>query len=243
MQKENLTLLSCSYNTPKITKAMLQSFIYFFGKEFPIFIVENSTDEETVKILEDNSISYFRNPGGTHSPSVDIAIENCKTDYALLVDTDILFQQGSLELLRALMKSDMTLAGSVCGDRAGHVLHPRVHPWFMYINIKNIKENNIKFHDAKRIIESHSEQFYNSFPFAKHDESIRKYDVGATFYEDVNSAGLKIFDCPTMENLYLHFEGSSWAFNIPGSEDKFANLMKMHEQYKKPYDTVNINFK
>ncbi len=242
MGKENLTLLSCSYNTPEITEAMIKSFVHFFGKDYPILIIENSTDERTVKILEENNIEYIRNPGGTHSPSVDIALDKCKTDYAILVDTDILFLDKSKDILQAIMKSDMTLAGTVCASRFGHNLFPRVHPWFLFIDVKKIKELGIKFHDENRIVATKSDSFYKNLPLAPIEPAICKYDVGATFYEDVVNAGLKVFDSPAIPKVYTHMECASWLKPVEREEGLYDKMYEHHMAIAKHFESVDIKF-
>jgi hypothetical protein len=90
---------------------------------------------------------------------------------------------------------DLTLAGEICGDRGGKKLHKRVHPWHCFINVKHIKDNNIKFHDPKRLSSKHTSIIY---------------DVGASFFEDIKNAKLKIGDMSLQDSYYKHYEGMSW---------------------------------
>jgi hypothetical protein len=191
---ENLTLATCSYNTPEVTITMLRSFFSHHG-ETNVLISENSSNEDTVTLLEENSVRFVRNKGGLHAPSVDKLIENCETDHMLLVDTDVIFLKNHEDIFEQFKSANLTLLGEICGDRGGKRLHNRVHPWHCFINIKNIKENNIKFYDYERQI--------------KRDGS-PIYDVGASFFEDIKKSGLKIGDVK-LENLYYkHYEGMSW---------------------------------
>lgn len=191
---KNITLASCSYNTPEVTLTMLKSF-FNFHKSTNVLICENSTNDNTEKLLIDNKVPFIRNENGLHSPSVDILIDNCKTDYMLLVDTDVIFLKNHEDIFDMVNKMDITLLGEICGDRGGKKLHNRVHPWHCFINVKNVKQNNIKFYDYNRQI--------------KRDGG-KIYDVGASFFEDIKSKKLKIGNVNLHEKYYKHYEGMSW---------------------------------
>lgn len=193
----NITLASCSYNTPEVTITMLRSF--FFHHDFTnVLICENSSNEDTVKLLVENNVPFIRNENGLHAPSVDNLIEKCKTDYMLLVDTDVIFLKNHEDIFSQFKNSKLTLLGEICGDRGGKRLHNRVHPWHCFINVKDIKEHNIKFYDYERQVKR---------------DGTPIYDVGASFFEDIKNAKLKIGDVK-LENLYYkHYEGMSWRTN------------------------------
>lgn len=200
---KNITLASCSYNTPVVTITMLKSF-FNHHDETEVLICENSSNEETVNLLKKESVNYIRNKNGLHAPSVDILLNECKTDYMLLVDTDIIFLKNHLNIFNQVKNLDVTLLGEICGDRGGKRLHNRVHPWHCFINVKNIKENNIKFYDYNRQI--------------KRDGS-PIYDVGASFFEDIKKANLKIGSVKLQDNYFKHYEGMSWRTLKYGEKD------------------------
>lgn len=209
---EDLTLLSCSYNTPLHLLTMLRSFVKVHGDgPWNCLIMENSTNDDTVKILEKNKVPYIRNAGGTHSKSIDLLFKECKTKYAILVDSDIIFIEKVHPLLSVMKNNDGALMGEVCGDRGGYRLHPRVHPWFCVVDTEKIKQHSIVFHDQKRIDETNSQYFYSSVPINPFkNNAIPKYDVGATFYEDICKAKLNILEAKGITKYFIHFEGSSW---------------------------------
>ena len=200
---DNLTLASCSYNTPEVTLTMLKSFFKHHDST-NVLICENSTNNQTEKLLIENKVPFIKNINGLHSPSVDILIKNCKTDYMLLVDTDIIFLKNHKDVFEMVKTIDVTLLGEICGDRGGKSLHNRVHPWHCFINVKHIKENNIKFYDYKRQI--------------KRDGG-KIYDVGASFFEDIKIKKLKIGNVNLHGKYYNHYEGMSWRTLKYGSKD------------------------
>lgn len=199
---ENLTLLTCSYNTPVVTDNMLKTFCSLHAKS-KILVSENSTNEETVSILESAGIPFLRNVGGLHGPSVDILIEKCTTDYALLVDTDVIFLREHINIFNQFKSQNIALMGEIVGDRGGKKLHTRVNPWHCFIDIKAVKENNIKFFDIERRL----------------SQGERVYDVGSSFFEDVKNSKLRIADFKGNNYYYKHYEGMSWRVNKYGKSD------------------------
>jgi hypothetical protein len=172
--------------------------------------MENSTNELTCKFLNKNNIHYIRNQGGTHSKSIDAAFEMCKTPYALLVDSDIVFLSNISEMFIKIMQERFVLAGIESGSRGGYVLKTRLVPWFLFVNVDEIKKHRIRFHDDKRINATKSSGFYGNIPINNVRSETPMYDVGATFYEDVMNAELKILNIPSLQSLFFHAEGMSW---------------------------------
>jgi hypothetical protein len=123
---------------------MLKSFSVV-SKGTKVLVCDNSTNDETETILKQSNIPYFRNKGGVHGSSVDLLLEKIDTDYALLVDTDVVFLRSPEKFFNTVQELDLTLAGEVVGDIGGKKLYPRVNPWFCIINVKNTIKNNIKF--------------------------------------------------------------------------------------------------
>lgn len=207
-----LSLISCSYNTPEVFCTMLKSFRLRHTElgKMNIVIMENSTDNKTQCILDANNIRYIKNPGGTHSRSIDPAFEACTTPYALVVDSDVVFLKNITDLIDSLVKNKVDLAGIECGSRGRYNLKMRIHPWFMFVNLSSIKKHKIKFHDEERIIATNSQGFYGNIPINYVRTDTPMYDVGATFYEDVKNAGLKILNIPAVQSYFMHLEGMSW---------------------------------
>jgi hypothetical protein len=162
-------------------------------------ICDNSTNEETSKLLNEHNIPYFTDPGGTHGCGVNKLIEKCTTKYALLVDTDIIFLKNHTSIFQKFKEMDLTLMGKVEGDRGGKLIHNRVNPWHCFINVDHIKEKNIIFFDEGRMRESF--------------KTSKIYDIGSTFLEDIKSNKLKIGDIDLSTNYYYHLEGMSWYKN------------------------------
>lgn len=201
--KPNITLISCSFNTPLVTQNMLKSFTEFHP-DWNILICENSTNDITKQLLTKSKIPFIENAGALHGPSVNLLLDRCTTDYALLVDTDVIFLRNHTDIFNQFQQLSLTLMGDIVGDRAGKKLYPRVHPWHCFINVKKCKDNNIVFFDMERQ--------------KKREE--RRYDIGSSFFEDIRSAKLSIADFKGQGTYYKHYEGMSWHINRHGSYDQ-----------------------
>lgn len=236
---DDLTLVTCSYNTPEILETMLKSFIRIHGNgPHNILIYDNSTNEETAEMLDKYGIKYIRNPGYTHSKGVEQALLDCRTKYALLVDSDIIFKANIEGLYKTIKDNDITLGGELCASRGGYNLHPRIHPWFCFINVENVRKHGIKFTDMDRIEKSKASGFYKNIPLNETEQGneIPMYDVGATFYEDIKNADLKIGNISNISQWFKHYEGSSWQ-RVSGHEgfEKLGNKVwvEYQEEIKK----------
>lgn len=229
----DFTIITCSYNTPIVTETLLKSWVYKHPiPKTNILIMENSTNDQTEQMLNHYGIPYVRNPGMTHSLAVDKALKICKQRYVLLVDTDVTFNKNVFPIIDKFISQGYTILGDKCGDRANYKLFPRIHPWFCLIDLEEINKQGISFHDQKRIDETNSNQFFSNVPNAL-DRSNRKYDVGATFYEDILNAGLKIGNGKFDPEWFVHHEGLSWYKNAGN-----AMLASAHEFRMKKYEEI-----
>ena len=132
---DDLTLITCSYNTPDITLTMLKSWVAVHNHKQHLLLVDNSTNTDTQLLLKESNTPFIVNTGAYHGDGVNKALSLCKTEDALLVDTDIIFHK--LE-----------------GDRGGKKIFKRVNPWHCFINVKHIRKYGISFFDIKKMKDS-----------------------------------------------------------------------------------------
>lgn len=246
MAFEDLTLISCSYGTPLITLTMLKSYVDKHGEgPHNLLIMENSPDEATVKLLKEHNVPFIRNKGFTHATAVDLALKLCKTKYALLVDTDIIFERPIDKLYEVFKNSGAALMGTIWTHRGGHKLQPRVHPWYCFINIEDIQSKSINFYrpEDPRIANTNSAGFYQNVPENAVWSSNEFYDVGATFFEDITNNGLKIINANGIENFYTHYEGCSWYKNSPNKNIVQAGKekAKKYSQEVKKHNHIDVS--
>ena len=233
----DLTLITCSYNTPDITLTMLRSWMSVHNRTQRLVICDNSTNGETSKILDQNKIPYFKNPGYSHGQGINEAIKLCKTKYALLVDTDVIFLKDHTDIFNQFVEMDLTIMGKVEGDRGGKSIFNRVNPWHCFINVDHIKQHNIIFFDEQRMKDSFATD--------------RIYDIGSTFFKDIKNAKLKIGNVDLSNKYYMHLEGMSWYKNKfdPSKEDTGIDFGGTHNNpgfahvYELKFNTFINNMK
>jgi len=135
--------------------------------------------------------------GYTHGEAVNAAFNYIDTEYVLLVDSDIIFLQDFQKPFEAFKKSNAAIMGKVvtnCGHKA---LHPRVEPWYCFLNLDKLKKFNISFFDPIRTKKSK-------------EEGERVYDIGSTMFEDVEAADMLIADASLENKYFKHYGGMSW---------------------------------
>lgn len=243
----NLTLITCSYNTPGVTLTMLKSWMAIHNCTQKLVLIDNSTNQDTRGLLYNHKVPYTSVEGGTHGDGINKALDLCKTKYALLVDTDVIFLKNHSDIFEQFKAMDLTLMGKVEGDRGGKSIYNRVNPWHCFINVENLKKHNIKFFDEQRMKDSFMTK--------------KIYDIGSTVFEDVRKAKLKIGDIDLHNQYYIHFEGMSWYKNKydPSKEDTGIDFGGTHNnpylvqaydhklvqfnQYKEQFKDIKISNK
>lgn len=206
----DLTLVTCNYNTPIITLTMLKSWKKVNANiTNKLILIDNSVNEDTAIRLHENNTPFYRNPDGRHYEGVQIALDKCKTRYMLLVDTDVIFKENLFPIVEKFINSGCALMGEECGNRGGYNLFTRIHPWFCFIDVSKINKLGIKFINVDKIKATLSGEFYSNIPIARLSNN-KKYDVGATFYEDIIEKGLTVNNIKLDPRYYYHYEGLSW---------------------------------
>lgn len=188
----DLTIITCSFNTPFVTENMLKSFQYIHNKKQKIILIENSNIIDENQFLSKNNIPFIVIDTKTHIASIDYAIKICKTRYALLIDTDIIFLKNIESLFQKIQNQNFTLIGELSKVVPGKVLKKRICPWFCFINIENVNKNNINFYDDSRL------------------GADKHYDVGSSFFEDINNKKLNIGIINQNSGYFKHYIGMSW---------------------------------
>jgi hypothetical protein len=230
---DDLTLIVCSYNTPDITLTMLKSWMHVHNKTQRLVLCDNSTNNDTKDLLYDHKVPYTSNPGMTHGDGVNECLKLCKTKYALLVDTDIIFLKDHSTIFQQFKDMDLTIMGKVEGDRGSKSIYNRVNPWHCFIDVEKIKQHNIIFFDKEKMKASF--------------KTNKIYDIGSTFLESIKENKLKIGNVDLLNNYYIHLEGMSWYKNkYDGSkEDTGIDFGGTHNSpaYVNAYDQKYLNFK
>ena len=206
----DLTLVSCNYNTPAQIETMLKSWAVF-NEEVSrnCLIMEHSNNEDSIEFLNSNGVPYVRNRGAVHYRGVEAAFSLVNTRYMLLVDSDVVFNKPLMPILQHYIDSLIHVAGHVEGDRGGFLLHKRVHPWFCFIDVDFVRHHSLKYVDFHKVRKTGSEGFYGNIP-TNEFHPVKKYDVGATFLEDVMAVNGRVLNHNIEGDYFTHFEGMSW---------------------------------
>lgn len=209
---EKLKIVICSYKANNEFRLCLHQLAMFGYTAENLQIYENSPENFTFNryVLDQYKIPYINNPGGTHAETMNRALLELDSHYALLLDSDCFLKAPVSEYVRNMEEHNIQLMGEICGDRGGFHIHKRVHPWWCLVDMDFIRKNQIQFVDFERITASHSESFViTSRLCEQRDKRNFYYDAGSTMYEDVlNNGGIAADigdDLP-----YIHLEGASW---------------------------------
>jgi hypothetical protein len=179
---------------------MLKSWVHYHpNTQQQIVLIDNSTDNNTQNLLTQNNVPFSVSKNDTHGNGINSGLKLCKTKYALLVDTDILFLKNHADIFEQFKTLNLTLMGKIEGSRGGKDIYNRVNPWHCFINVDHIRKHDIVFFNEVRMKDSF--------------KTTKIYDIGSTFFEDVKNAKLKIGDIDLNNSYFFHLEGMSWYKN------------------------------
>jgi hypothetical protein len=193
----SLSILTCNYDTPDITKNMLSSLNRTSACITDrVYVMDTSPISGKLSHHLSTDVVIEDLPNYSHGRAVNYALNFIQNDYILLIDSDVIFYKDITPIYQKFKEGDYTLLGNVSGDRGGKSLYPRVDPWFCFINRRHLVENGILFFDEERTLKSRNRD--------------RIYDVGSTMFEDVLNANLKIANFNAENKYFKHYEGMSW---------------------------------
>lgn len=237
----DLTIVTCDYNTPELTKNLVSSIRRHCKDVYDIKVV--NTGYENYKADHQlEGVSVYNLLNSSHGNGVNYALDKLvKTRYVLLVDTDVLFLKDIAKPFAKFKENDLAIMGEVVGNRGGKLLKQRVNPWFCFIDLQKLKEYNISFYDHYR---------------TKEQKTVIAYDIGSTMFEDCVNNKLKVGDYMMEGTYFKHYEGMSWRvqkynpnngdtdIDIGGTHDNIALYeygLKVREQYLKDIYNENTN--
>lgn len=153
-----ITGITVVYNTKGLIDRAIKSIRKFYP-ELPLIIVNGSTPGHKCDIYlkskpYDNCTIYNIGSNIGHGEGLDHGLAKCKTQQALLFDSDIeIKKEGVIEKMQANLKDSNYGIGEICHtDRHGRNVTigiPYLHPHFMLINkIQYNKYNKFVHHGA-----------------------------------------------------------------------------------------------
>ena len=244
MKGDNLTLITCSYNTPLITECMLKTYCKYHKGKHRIIIVENSDPGDATRgMLEKYNVPYVDGRkvispepaehgwGWSHHRGLDWAVRNCSTPYCLIVDTDIIFKQNLQYLFDFFENNEQIAAlgphyqktrplkydnfGTCMNPEQKHIL-PRVHPCFMMLDVELFKK--------------HDDLTFNGSPetgpvlMAEKLAADESYDIGSYLFMRLGELGKQTSNVEH-NVIYTHAEGASWAEGKHHILDFYTNVV------------------
>lgn len=231
----NYTILMCTYKATDCLKIQYEIF-----KRFNILdrvrIFENSPRDcnENRMFLTQHHVPFHNNINGKHAQTINFALKCVKTKYALILDEDCFLQFNPSPLFDHMEKQNIQMVGEISCSRGGYVMKPRVSPWFCAVDAEWVNRNNIDFVNMDKVKATDSQRLYLIDEGECRVDSGVKYDVGATFFEDILEKGGRIMDLDDLtkdkHRLYKHIEGCSWR-----TDEAMCNLMNLNYEQTMQY--------
>jgi glycosyltransferase involved in cell wall biosynthesis len=230
---EDLTIVTCNYNTADLIQNLIKS-IKFTCPVIPtILVIDTGKSPTNVDDMVDDVI-YYPHLNSSHGEGVNKSFDKVKTRYVLLVDSDILFLKNIQKPFEKFKESRAAAMGKIVGSVAGKNLYDRIEPWYCFLDLQFLKNNNIKFFDADRTKKSKK-------------ENIKIYDVGSTMLEDILNNGGIVVNVDLEGKYFKHYGGMSWRIQSynPENEDTDVDFCGTHPhkilydigcQVRKQYD-------
>lgn len=220
-----VTIAICNFNTTKLTNDCIISIIKNIKSfKYKIIIFDNSDknpfkldpsinandiiiiDNTTNKYLNFNKMivscfnrqSHNNHASAKHCYSIQYLLNICTSKYMILLDSDIIVKQD-FDFIDDNILTSADIQNRPIDFRNKKYIS-RFVPFVQFFNVNLIKQNNIKYFDAKRI----GENYYNNCI----------YDTGSSFYEDITKKRLpyKKIDFKKYVN---HLNAGSWATYKP----------------------------
>ena len=228
------------YNTPELTSCLCGSIIKH-NKNTEIIIFDNSDkrpfnkDLLNIKYIDNtkgqiinfnNFLETFNNKDSNrqqktgvnfgsskHALSIEWLITNIKENFILL-DSDVLIKKPI-----DFIDNNYICCCDIYKNIDGCKL--RCSPMICYFNVNKIKELNIKYFDAKRMI-----------GLNLNDKESMKYDTGSSFYEDIKDIPNSIKKI-NMNDYIIHYGNGSWNLNTRnGKRHTTLNFKQFLMKYK-----------
>jgi len=164
--EKNLEILTVNYNTPDYIINQYKSIRKFLGNKFIINVVDNSDHKikkRGKKIIdlnkdlynisvEDNNFKIFKiGKNLHHGPGMDYGINNIKSDYILILDSDVKFKKPNFlkDCSKKYIEGFNCIGLSITVDKTGHNTNGKgikyIHPSIMILNRKEYHKIEANF--------------------------------------------------------------------------------------------------
>jgi hypothetical protein len=224
-----------------------------------LLLYDNSITSDSEKFFKENNIHFYprsdfqqikRGDGTDHAAAVRQLIENCKTEWLILVDSDVEFT-GSIA---SLLKGDTVMTGKIeygmkdfTWENNGppRNLFDRFYAYFIVINVRIFKTFYLYFNSDSIWPEKTSDLNIDGHVRFYHKYFNTVFDVGAYAYYQALKLGLRmdyvdgnihegIPEQNSINKYVNHISSASWMDK--GSEGKMRNK---YENNKEVIEKIN----
>lgn len=141
---KNLTVLSVNWNAKEPMELMLKSYVahHHYGERLNLILVDNGSQDGSVEWLKENDIPFISLPENVgHEEAINRVYQHIKTQYVLLVDTDIEFYDNVWFYVSHMDDMDVISAGELIDKNyMGQTkIKDRISPWFWLFDIRRMK--------------------------------------------------------------------------------------------------------
>lgn len=207
----NFKIIICSNKANTEFKLCLSRLAYFGYTAENLQIYETSPVNYTFNryILDKYNIPYINEPDVTYAETLNKALLEVDSPYALLLDSQCILKASIDSYLQDMEDHKFQLMGEITNYENYKKIHKRVQPWWCLVDINFIQERKIKFSDLRRIRATHSESINNMEYTPIPDEKIGIYYApGSTMYEDIMLNGGYAADIGE-DVPYIHIDSSN----------------------------------
>jgi len=138
--QEDITLITVNWNQKECIELLLKSYVayHYNGTPLKLTLVDNGSKDGSKEWLRDNCIPFHdfaENIG--HENAINAIYDEIRTEYALLVDSDVQFRQNVWPYMDEL-NWPCVIAGEMIDKNFINEtkIKDRISPWFMMFNYR-----------------------------------------------------------------------------------------------------------
>ena len=213
----NVTLLTANWNQRSALELMLKSYASFHYKNepLPLIVIDNNSTDDSKEWMASqgiNCIALKQNIG--HERAINEIWPLIKTQYALLVDTDVEFTASVADYLN-FIQGNCVCVSELCANVWGaQLMKDRFGPWFILLDYEKIRNAGVVFFNRDIV------------------ENDGAFDVCSYFYMQCTKAGF------TGHNLtkkmmggkivhyerFIHYGAVSWDNGNAGAHNRLSEI-------------------
>lgn len=133
--KNSISIISCNYNSKQFAEILVKSIIKFSNEKYPIYIMDNSNEQELFTCDDYKVIKLEKNVG--HGAGIDHLLNNyVDTEYTLVMDIDAHILRAGYDLEFLNIINNKPSIGLIAPYR--NIAKP-IHPGVMFFKTEDFK--------------------------------------------------------------------------------------------------------